>query len=120
MPATERPQVGFCVIYRWRLRPGFESRHIAAWKRATKLIIQQRGGLGSRLHRTEDGIWYAYAQWPSKEAWLAHKIAAPLDPEIGQIMREAQEVEFPPICLTPEADFLLCGNCGQSLMPPKA
>jgi uncharacterized protein with PIN domain len=30
-------------------------------------------------------------------------------------MLEAEEMELPPVCLTPVADFLLCSNCGQKI-----
>lgn len=108
-------QVSWCVIYRWKLRPGLEAQFVAAWKRGTQLIMQHRGALGSRLHKSEDGTWYAYAQWPSKEHWRAHQAAAPLDSEISRLMLEAEEVEFPPVCLTPAADFLLCSSCHHQL-----
>jgi Antibiotic biosynthesis monooxygenase len=88
---------------------------IAAWERATQLIMQHRGGLGSRLHKAEDGTWYAYAQWPTKEAWQAHRAAGSVDPEVTDLMLEAEEMELPPVCLTPVADFLLCSNCGQKI-----
>ena len=94
-------------------RSGAQS--IAAWERATQLIMQYRGGLGSRLHKAEDGTWYAYAQWPSKDVWQAHRAAAPIDPDIARLMREAEETEFPHVCLTPVADFLLCSNCQQQI-----
>ena len=60
--------LGFCVIYRARIRPGMEAQYIAAWSTLTSLIRAERGGLGSRLHKGADGIWYAYAQWPSAQA----------------------------------------------------
>jgi|SRR5438093_11766881 len=107
-------QVGFCVLYRWKFRPGLEAQSIAAWERATQLIMQHRGGLGSRLHQGEDGTWYAYAQWPSKEVWQAHREAAPIDPEVA-LMLEAEETEFSPVCLAPVSDFLLCSNCQQQI-----
>ncbi len=103
-------KIGFCVIYHWKLRPGLEAQSVAAWKRGTQLIMQHRGALGSRLHKAEDGTWHAYAQWPRTEAWQAHRAAAPIDSEVARLMVEAEEMEFPPICLTPVADFLLCSR----------
>ena len=47
----------FCVIYRWRLKPGHDDDFVAAWARLTRAIRDGRGGLGSRLHRSDDGLW---------------------------------------------------------------
>ena len=32
-------------------------------------IAEEFGGWGSRLHRGEDGCFYAYAQWPDRATW---------------------------------------------------
>jgi len=45
-------QVGFCVLYRWKLRPGLEAQSISAWERATQLIMQQRVEPASRFQWT--------------------------------------------------------------------
>ena len=42
-------KVGFCVIYRSRLRPGSERSFKQSWSRMTEAIREHRGGLGSRL-----------------------------------------------------------------------
>ena len=61
----------FAVMYRWRLKPGTESEFVAAWADRTRAILETEGGLGSRLHRADDGSIVAYAQWPSRAAWEA-------------------------------------------------
>ena len=55
-------RAGFCVVYRFKVRPGLETEFEAAWAKLTKACKRDRGGLGSRLHRAEDGLWVAYAQ----------------------------------------------------------
>lgn len=106
--------VGCCVVYRWKLRQGLEPQFIDAWTRGTKLILQKRGALGSRLHQADDGTWYAYAQWPSRAAWEAHRAAASVDAEVARLMREAEEMAYPAVCLQPVADFL-AGSSGGAL-----
>jgi heme-degrading monooxygenase HmoA len=59
----------FIVIYRWRLKEGRESVFRQGWCEMTGSIYIMRGSLGSRLHRSEDGTWVAYAQWPDEETW---------------------------------------------------
>lgn len=61
----------FTLIYRWRVHPGREQHFVDAWVRMTEIIRVREGSLGSRLHLTQDGLYVAYAQWPSQEAWEA-------------------------------------------------
>ncbi|WAC73510.1 antibiotic biosynthesis monooxygenase [Roseateles sp. SL47] len=61
----------FTLIYRWRVHPGRERQFVDAWLRMTEIIREREGSLGSRLHIAEDGLYVAYAQWPSYEAWEA-------------------------------------------------
>jgi len=61
----------FIVVYRWTVRDGLEDQFQRAWATRTEEIKQEHGGLGSRLHRSAEGSWIAYAQWPSREAWQA-------------------------------------------------
>ncbi|MGA9796386.1 MAG: antibiotic biosynthesis monooxygenase family protein [Rhizomicrobium sp.] len=59
----------FVAVYWWRVRPGKEEQFRAAWRRGTELIKLRFGGLGSRLHRADDGRFVAYAQWADRAAW---------------------------------------------------
>jgi hypothetical protein len=101
--------IGFSVIYRWRLHNGMESQFCQAWERATKLLMDERGALGSRLHRAEDGTWVAYAQWPSKAVWETSRELGAVDPEVSRQMLEAALETLPLILLTPVSDFLRHG-----------
>jgi catechol 2,3-dioxygenase-like lactoylglutathione lyase family enzyme len=99
-------QPGFIVLYRWRLRPGHETRFKEAWSIVTKALIE-RGSLGSRLHNGNDGLWYSYAQWPSAEARTA-AFATVLNVDDAQrTMDEAVSERFPEIVLTSSVDHLL-------------
>ena len=94
------------MIYRWELRADLEKSFQEAWKTVTESIALHRGGLGSRLHRTEDGVWLAYAQWPSKDAWEASRVLGAVDEEASEAMRAAIEKAYEPILLHPVADLL--------------
>lgn len=98
---------GFCVIYRARVHPDREQQYVAAWSRLTRLIRTERGGLGSRLHRGSDGIWYAYAQWPSEAARAAALTLPSVDPMAQADMAEAIIESFPEILLEPIEDQLV-------------
>lgn len=77
--------------------------------------MRLRGALGSRLHRAEDGTWVAYAQWPSKAAWEKSRSSESVDPEASRMMLEAEVEAFPPVLLTPVADFLQTGAVENAL-----
>ncbi|WP_428262374.1 antibiotic biosynthesis monooxygenase family protein [Haliangium sp.] len=109
MSTATRSDIGFCVIYRWRVDPDREDDFRRAWATVTEALAAHRGALGSRLHRAEDGTWVAYAQWPSKAAWEASRATDPVDAEVaeaGRVMAEAIVTRESPILLEPTDDRL--------------
>jgi len=50
------------IYFRWKVAPGREPDFEQAWRELTELVRDERGGLGSRLHRCADGHYFAYAQ----------------------------------------------------------
>ncbi|MFZ6812868.1 antibiotic biosynthesis monooxygenase family protein [Undibacterium sp. Rencai35W] len=101
---------GFMVLYRWRLHPGSEAGFIEAWTRISELYLTQRGSLGSRLHKGDDGIWYSYAQWPSAAARDAAFASASLDAMAAAQMRVAIAESLPEVILAPVSDLLKLAN----------
>lgn len=97
---------GFVVLYRWRLKPGREQEFIDAWSTVTECLLA-RGSRGSRLHRGSDGIWYAYAQWPSADARRQAFDAPSEHEEASTRMAEAVAEYLPEVALDVEADFLI-------------
>ena len=97
----------FIVLYRWRLHPGMESSFIAAWSQVTESLRTERGSLGSRLHKGDDGLWYSYAQWPSAEAREEAFALGSVDSTASAAMEAAIAERFPEIALEPVADFLI-------------
>ncbi|MBT8261019.1 MAG: antibiotic biosynthesis monooxygenase [Bacteroidia bacterium] len=59
----------FTVIYSFKVKPNKEKVFIDSWKGLTSLIYKHEGSLGSRLHRENENLFIAYAQWPNKETW---------------------------------------------------
>lgn len=99
-------RVGFCIMYRFKVRPAREADFQSAWGRLTEAYKRDRGGLGSRLHRAEDGLWVAYAQWPTKQMWEDSRNLGPPDGTAAALMAEAVEERLDPILLTPAKDLL--------------
>lgn len=95
----------FTVLYRWKIREGFERQFEEGWTEVTEHFLANAGSLGSRLHKGNDGIWYAYAQWPSREqrdlAFFGEEIA-----EASRKMKDAVEERFPETELEIVADRL--------------
>ncbi len=101
---------GLTVLYRWVLRPGMEQQFVDGWSRVTFALLQERGSLGSRLHRGPDGLWYGYAQWPSAQVRENAFGMPPVDPEASQLMRAAIQEYLPEIVLESVSDFLVLPN----------
>lgn len=59
----------FVAVYKFNVLVGSQDQFQKAWSELTKLIYQYEGSLGSRLHSAGDGIYIAYAQWPSRSIW---------------------------------------------------
>ncbi len=96
--------VGFAVLYRWKVRSDANAAFIAAWANATS-AFKTIGALGSRLHRSDDGDFYAYAEWPSREAWERTKTRSPVDSATSTALRDAT-LEFEARPLKIETDLL--------------
>ena len=96
----------FVVIYRWRIVPGGEAQFVSAWEDLTGRLRDERGGLGSRLHRAEDGSFLAYAQWPDRATWQASQEAGPLDEALSKRMESVVAERMEPVLLEVENDLL--------------
>lgn len=96
----------FIVLYRWRIRTGFEQQFIDNWSEITAYYRENGGSLGSRLHRGNDGLWYAYAQWPSEDI-RRHAFENKPDHPASEKMREAIEESFEEVRLEIAADYLV-------------
>ena len=99
-------QARFAVVYRWRVLPAKEEQFQQAWEVLTREFYAHEGSLGSRLHRSSDGTWLAYAQWPSRESWEAAEIRTASGKSALDQMADAVEQRFEPILLEPVADYL--------------
>jgi hypothetical protein len=97
-------KAGFAVLYRWKIRPEAAGAFVDAWVTATA-AYKTIGALGSRLHRSAEGDFYAYAEWPSREAWEHAGTQSPVDAATAAVMREAT-LEFEARPLSIEADLL--------------
>jgi hypothetical protein len=56
------------ILYVFQVIKGQEAAFEAAWADVTREIHAKCGSLGSRLHTWVGGTYWAYAQWPSREA----------------------------------------------------
>jgi len=99
-------RAGFCVVYRFKVRAGLEAEFQAAWATLTRAYKRDRGGLGSRLHRTEDGLWVAYAQWPNRQMWAESRALGPPDHAAGEAMARTVEARLEPLLMEPVNDLL--------------
>ena len=52
------------VVLEFDVIEGMENKFRKAWIETTDIIYQNFGSLGSRLHKSDNGKFIAYAQWP--------------------------------------------------------
>lgn len=110
-------QPGFAVIYRGFIKKGKETEYQNAWKTVSTYFIEQRGAIGSCLHKTNDGMWVAYSRWPDQKtrdaSWPGENNPSQ---EIPLNVREAiltiknsldPDQKFPEICMEVVNDLLL-------------
>ena len=93
-------------LYRWRIKPEKEAQFIEAWSEITAYYRDNFDSKGSRLHRGEDGIFYAYAQWETAEQ-REKAFQNSTKSEAGNRMREAIEESFGEVRLEILADYLV-------------
>jgi hypothetical protein len=97
----------FAVLYKWTIRAEMADEFTRAWQAVTH-AYRTIGALGSRLHRTDDGAWIAYAEWPDRVTWENARGQSPVDAETAAVMRNAT-LTFEMVPLTFVADLLARG-----------
>lgn len=97
----------YVAFYRWRLKPGTEKVFEDHWNRGTLLFRNDHRALGSRLHKADDGTWFAYAQWPSREMYHSKRELSAQHKETLNKMAECVLESFPPILGDVACDLLL-------------
>ena len=80
------------IYFHWKVASGRERDFEHAWRELTELIRDERGGLGSRLHRCADGHYFAYAQWPSERVWATQPAPTARMVALRNQMRECAEL----------------------------
>jgi quinol monooxygenase YgiN len=66
--STMSQSIPHAILYVFQVKKGQEAAFEAAWADVTREIQDKCGSLGSRLHTWVGGTYWAYAQWPSREA----------------------------------------------------
>ena len=94
-------------LYRWKLKPGKEEQFKKAWCYVTEQLREKSGSLGSRLHFGDNGLWYGYAQWPSKEQRTRNRLTHSVIVEARELMKDATQEELPDIVLESMSDYLM-------------
>jgi len=95
------------AVYRWRIKPGKEKDFERLWEAGTQMFRDEQGALGSRLHRSEDGTYFAYAQWPDRLTYFAKKVFSAAHSENLGHMKECILESFPTITGEVSCDLLL-------------
>lgn len=83
----------FAVLYKFKIKSGMESKFEKAWAAMTFEFRDTHGGLGSCLHRDDDGNFVAYARWPNRQLWEKDKNI--INAVAMKEMRDCIEQSFP-------------------------
>lgn len=78
---ADQMENNFYVIYRMITNEGVSHEFITAWENLTIHIQNYCGGLGSKIHKEEEGVFIAYAKWPNKAAWENSTSSSPKEEE---------------------------------------
>lgn len=96
----------FIIIYRWEVHSSRADQFVSAWESLIGLYRQLYGAVGGRLHRTDDGQWLAYTQWPTRDQYLLAMERGIPDPRIAERMNDAVSKRLDPLFLSMESDML--------------
>lgn len=96
------------VIYRYRVNPDKVEDFVSAWSRLAEVNREGYGTLGSRLHKGDDGVYYAYSRWPTRDAFEASE-DRPAQTAARALMASAIIERLPSLRMDITADFLETG-----------
>lgn len=96
----------YAVLYRWRVEDEKAADFVRQWELATAAIRDRCGSFGSRLHRTEDGEWMAYARWPDLTSLDECRRLAAVPEVIPMLALIDDPDRYPPIRMRIETDLL--------------
>jgi hypothetical protein len=82
----------FCVLYKFIVKSDCDDHFRHHWSAVTQWYYHHACSLGSRLHRTNNGEYIAYAQWQTREQWETQRDTSDVELQAHrQAMREACE-----------------------------
>lgn len=97
------------VVYRYRINPDKTADFVSAWSRLAQVNREHYGTLGSRLHLADDGLYYGYTRWPSRQSFDAAE-ERPAQTAARALMSSAIVERLPIIRMDIKADFLEDGS----------
>ncbi len=87
----------FVIVYRWRLKPGYEAQFERDWRDITLLAREKYGSGGSSLFKAHDDSYVAIARWPDREARQRFLDRKRIDTGTRERMNAAIEQDYPPL-----------------------
>ena len=94
----------FAVIYNFNVKPGLEDQFEKNWADMTYEFRESHGGLGSGLHKKDDGKYIASARWPDRKTWAKDKKIK--NTKAMNLMKESLQEKTEVIPLQIESDLL--------------
>jgi len=75
------------VLLEFNVKHGAEEEFIVYWKKTTQIIYEKFGSLGSKLHRSDNDTFIAYAQWPSADIYQTEQDWSAEESDVREKMR---------------------------------
>lgn len=62
------------IIYRSYIKKDYQEKYQNAWEIIADYFVQERGAIGSCLHKIDEGYFLAYSRWPNRKVREKSKI----------------------------------------------
>ncbi|HBL38591.1 MAG TPA: hypothetical protein DDZ19_05865 [Flavobacteriales bacterium] len=83
----------YAVLYVFDVKSGSEAVFEAAWKSVTEAIQSESGSGGSRLHKSQNGTYWAHALWPSRAALEGAELSESVAESRQQMVEACDRIE---------------------------
>jgi hypothetical protein len=62
------------IIYRSYIKKDYQEKYQNAWEIIADYFVQERGAIGSCLHKIDEGHFLAYSRWPNRKVREKSKV----------------------------------------------
>ncbi|WP_338517312.1 antibiotic biosynthesis monooxygenase family protein [Alteromonas gracilis] len=98
----------YAIVIEFDVKAGKETEFVKYWSQTTEYFLNVHNSCGSRLHKSDTGLYVAYALWPSK---AIYEEATRKAPEVSArvLMRKTLKNSSPKVLqkMNVQSDYLV-------------